>query len=265
MTLALYIRKIDSQYQEHLERLKTLLETHHVEYFVLQAGSPLPPVNFDFLLTIGGDGTLLSAVHVIGSRRVPVIGVNFGHLGFLTTAGKEHLDSLVTDLVSGHYTVEERTLLSAHIGEEKETRSALNEVTFRRSEVMTLLSTDVFVNGQFVSTYAGDGVIVATPTGSTAYSLSCGGPILTPDSGCFVITPIAVHSLTLRPVIVPDTATITLRPHSLEAPAILSFDSTVLPMDTVANIHLHRADYTIPLVRLNRQNFFSALHEKLAL
>lgn len=267
MKIALYTRKIDDQLEPYLCRLKELLVSNGIEV-VMVTGDPLSGA-IDFVFSIGGDGTLLSAVHLIGDMRIPVIGINFGHLGFLTTAGKEDIDGLVEDLMAGHYTIEERTLLHTdfvvHSGDKPTSQIALNEVVLHRTESTSLLRTDLFVDDRFVSTYAGDGLIVATPTGSTAYSLSCGGPILTPDSGCFVITPIAVHSLSLRPIIVPDTAHITLLPQQLGNPITLSLDSSTAVVNGGARVEIRRAGFTVPLVRLNNQNFFSALHEKLAL
>lgn len=267
MTIALYIRTIDSQSEPYLRRLKELLASNGIG--VVPITGEVLSSSFDFVLSVGGDGTLLSAVHLIGDQRIPIIGINFGHLGFLTTAGKEDIEGLVADLTAGRYSIEERTLLQADFvvqnGARPTSQIALNEVVLHRSENTSLLRTDLYVDSRFVSTYAGDGLIVATPTGSTAYSLSCGGPILTPDSGCFVITPIAAHSLTLRPIIVPDTAHITLLPHHVGNPVTLSLDSTTAIVNGGGRVEVRRAAHTIPLVRLNNQNFFSALHEKLAL
>ena len=267
MKIALYTRKIDDQLEPYLCRLKELLVSNGIEV-VMVTGDPLSGA-IDFVFSIGGDGTLLSAVHLIGDMRIPVIGINFGHLGFLTTAGKEDIDGLVEDLMAGHYTIEERTLLHTdfvvHSGDKPTSQIALNEVVLHRTESTSLLRTDLFVDDRFVSTYAGDGLIVATPTGSTAYSLSCGGPILTPDSGCFVITPIAAHSLTLRPIIVSDTSKITLISKQVGSRSMLSLDSATAFVEGGEPIQIERAGYKIPLVRLNKHNFFTALHEKLAL
>lgn len=252
--------------QTDLDRLERLLTERGVMLCRMGEGS-IPAEHIDFILSIGGDGTLLSAAHLAADRHIPVVGVNFGHLGFLTTAGKEAVDTLVADLLEGHYSIEERTMLkTVRLNSSGAPMPhALNEVTLHRSDSVSLLRTEINVDGQFVSLYAGDGVIIATPTGSTAYSLSCGGPILTPDCGCFVITPIAAHSLSLRPIIVPDHAVITLRPCSQGEPVMLSLDSTCYELKGGDTLVLQRAETTLPLVRLNNQHFFSALHEKLAL
>ena len=218
----------------------------------------------------------------------PILGINFGHLGFLTTAGKDNLATLVSDLMAGHFTLEHRTLLQitssslAHSSNQTISQSdnhfALNEVFLHRPEGSSMLRTEVYVDDLYVATYAGDGVIVASPTGSTAYSLSCGGPILTPDCGCFVITPIGAHTLTLRPIIVPDSARLRLvtvpATHHTDPnqdPQLLRhLDSFTLGMDSrrltligSTTIDLCRAPFAISLIRMNTQNFFSAIRDKL--
>ena len=188
-----------------------------------------------------------------GWRRHPPL---LCHLGFLTTAGKDNLAALVDELLEGRFSIEERTLLNLNDGS-----YALNEVFFHRREEATLLRTRVMVDDDFVATYAGDGVIIATPTGSTAYSLSCGGPILTPTSRCFVITPISAHTLTLRPIIVPDTAHIRL---TIEGEQFtLGVDSRRSTCSGNATVDICRAPFTVRLIRLNTQNFFSAIRDKL--
>jgi NAD+ kinase len=198
------------------------------------------------------------------------VGINFGHLGFLTTVGKENVGLLVQELLEGHFTVEERTLLQIQISkiDIQNSQFALNEVFVHRREEASLLRTQVFVDGDYVATYAGDGVIVATPTGSTAYSLSCGGPILTPTSRCFAITPISAHTLTLRPIIIPDTARITLKIQNPEfrtqdAEFSLGVDSHRYTLQGDTTIELSRAPFTVKLIRISSQNFFSAIRDKL--
>ena len=268
MTIAFYIRTIDADMQPILGRLEQLLTDKDVTVCRV-VDNRLPDDPVDFILSIGGDGTLLSAAHLAADRHIPVVGVNFGHLGFLTTAGRDDVDTLVSDLLAGRYSIEERTMLQTECPSlqvcGRQLLHALNEVTLHRMDNVALLSTELYVDGQFVSLYSGDGVIIATPTGSTAYSLSCGGPILTPNSGCFVITPIAAHSLSLRPIIVPDSAVITLCPRTRGEAVAVALDSTTYEIASGDELTLRRAATTLPLVRLNNQHFFSALHEKLAL
>lgn len=262
MKIALYYRHIDAADRVAYDELVSTLQRRGIDTVTVADGDSVD--GCDFLFSIGGDGTLLSSVQLVHASTPdvfpPVLGINFGHLGFLTTIGRDSLDGLADDLLSGNYSVEERTLLEVKLGQHP-TSLALNEVFVHRGEAMSLLRTQVYVDGDYVATYAGDGVIVATPTGSTAYSLSCGGPILTPTSGCFLITPIAAHTLTLRPIIVPDMARITLRVGSQQM--TLGVDSRRTTVDGNTELHLQRAPFTIRLIRTGSQNFFSAIREKL--
>jgi len=222
----------------------------------------------DFVISIGGDGTLLSAVHKIGDSGIPVVGINFGHLGFLTTAGREDIDKLVDCLKERRYSIESRTMLEVKLyrGQQTEaisTLTALNEVYLHRCDNSPLLHTCVESDGDMVAHYAADGLIVATPTGSTAYSLSCGGPILTPNSGCFVLTPIAAHTLTQRPVILADTVSLRLSVEDADVRFALGVDSTIQNLDGSHVVSIKKAPYCTRLIRIDHQNFFSAIRDKL--
>lgn len=259
MRVALYTQYVEAPMQHHLDNLVEALHCEGVE--TVEFTTEMPREKFDFVLSIGGDGTLLSCVHHIVDSGIPVVGVNFGHLGFLTTIGTEHLKEFARDLVAGNYTIESRTLLNVKM--EDLNTFALNEVFVHRAENVPLLRTDLYVEDDYLATYSGDGLIVATPTGSTAYSLSCGGPILTPNCGCFVITPIGAHSLTLRPFIVPDTAHIRLVTDERHSTLYLGTDSRSQALKGGTEIWLQRADFTINIVRMSGQSFFSAIHQKL--
>ena len=258
MKIALYLRHIDHASQPVFNQLVDALHAKGIAVQPVADGDSVD--GCDFLFSIGGDGTLLSSVQFVRSSNPaafpPIVGVNFGHLGFLTTVGKENLNDTVDDLVAGHFSLEERTLMQ--VGDSY----ALNEVFLHRSEDSSLLRTQVTVDGDYVATYGGDGIIVATPTGSTAYSLSCGGPILTPNSHCMVLTPIAAHTLTLRPIIIPDTSTITLKVVEGDH-YTLGLDSRRRQLSGSLEITIRRAPFSIRLVRLNTQNFFSAIRDKL--
>ena len=268
MNIALFIKKIEPAAEPYLLQLEALFAQRGARVFRCNDSRSVP-AGVDFILSIGGDGTLLSAARCAAARHTPVAGINFGHLGFLTTAGKEDVRTLVDDLMAGSYSIEERTMIAVTRDDARPGETyplALNEVTVHRIDSLSLLQVEVYVNNRLVSLYSGDGVIVATPTGSTAYSLSCGGPILTPDCGCFVITPIAAHSLSLRPIIVPDGASLRLQPCVQRAnQAMLTIDSGVFPVAPPCVLHLQRSETTLPLLRLNNHHFFTALHEKLAL
>lgn len=270
MKIALYYRHIESTDKPYLDELVGTLHAKGIETTMLRDGDSA--AGCDYLFSIGGDGTLLSSVQFVSSGEAesfpPVLGVNFGHLGFLTTVGKENLHGMVESLLNGDFTLEERTLLQLTATNCQlptthyplPTQYSLNEVFLHRTEEASLLRTEVYVNDDYVATYAGDGVIVATPTGSTAYSLSCGGPILTPDSRCLLITPISAHTLTLRPIIVPDTAVVRLR---VASDCFLGTDSRRTTLAAGSSLALKRAPFTIRLIRMNTQNFFTAIREKL--
>lgn len=262
MKIALYYRHIDPADRQAFDTLVHTLSDRQVEIVTLRDGDSVD--GCQFLLSIGGDGTLLSSVQFVRSSNPsdfpPILGINFGHLGFLTTVGKENLVATVDDLLAGRYSIEERSLLQMERADGP-LAYALNEVFVHRGDSMSLLRTQVFVDNHYVATYSGDGVIIATPTGSTAYSLSCGGPILTPDSRCLAITPISAHTLTLRPIIIPDTAHITLQVEGLQS--TLGIDSRRDVLAGAATIALRRAPFSIRLIRTAGQNFFSAIRDKL--
>ncbi|MBQ0161482.1 MAG: NAD(+)/NADH kinase [Bacteroidales bacterium] len=264
MKIALYARYIEETSRQQFVQLTEILHRNGV--MTEEVTETLPDKHFDFLFSIGGDGTLLSSVHLIGNRNIPVLGINFGHLGFLTTAGRYDIDTLVLDLLAGRYSLEPRTMIHMKAitpeGKNMDT-VVLNEVSLHRLDDGSLLSTDLFVDDDFVATYAGDGLIVATPTGSTAYSLSCGGPILTPNSACFVITPNGTHNLTLRPIIVPDSAKLKLVTHTHSQDFNLGTDSRRQHLPCGTELILEREKFSIQLVRLHNQSFFKAIHQKL--
>ncbi|MBR4739368.1 MAG: NAD(+)/NADH kinase [Bacteroidales bacterium] len=263
MKIALYYRHLEPSATPCLAELTDALRRRGIETCELHDGDTAD--GCDYLFSIGGDGTLLSSVQFVRPDTPeafpPVLGINFGHLGFLTTVGRENLHGMVDELLEGKYTLEERSLLQLSTTHcPLSTQYALNEVFVHRTEEASLLRTEVYAGGDYVATYAGDGVIVGTPTGSTAYSLSCGGPILTPDSRCLLITPISAHTLTLRPIIIPDTADIRLKVNDA---CFLGIDSRRITLDGGSELHLRRAPFTIRLVRLGQQNFFTAIREKL--
>lgn len=265
MKIGLYKRTIEEDFLPLWLRLIETLDSHHLEIVMLDG--IIGNKDIDFVISVGGDGTLLSAVHAIGNLGVPVVGLNFGHLGFLTSAGRDHLEDFANDIILGNYAIEERTLLDARwtpSGTSETQRSyALNEVYVHRTEHPSLLTTALYVDDEFVANYDADGLIVATPTGSTAYSLSCGGPILTPNSGCFVVTPIAAHTLTLRPIIVSDGAHIRLVTKGRQQHFCMGIDSRSLTLLNESEIFIQRAPFTVSLVRMHGQNFYTAIHEKL--
>ena len=226
-------------------------------------------VGLDALLTFGGDGTLLRGARLLGARETPILGVNLGRVGFLTTATRESLDPALDALVAGRYEIERRQALRAAIrdpeGETRATQIAVNDVAVHKGGVARVIRVNVFIQGENVGPYSADGIIVATPTGSTAYSLSAGGPIVVPGVEAMVITPIAAHTLAVRALVVPATYRIVIEPMAGWAEDLLvSFDgqtgTTLAPGESV---EVCRADHRVCLIRLGGEGFFERMRQKL--
>jgi len=219
----------------------------------------------DLFFSIGGDGTILEAVTLVGASEIPVVGINMGHLGFLSTISKEEIFPALDEIIGKKYILDPRTLLKLETRENlfSEFHYALNDLTVYKSKALTMLTIKVWINGEFLNSYWADGLIVATPTGSTAYSLSCTGPILTPGSQNFVITPIASHNLTVRPIVVQDDSQIRILVESIENEFFVSLDSRVERIPTSVELNISRADFRIRLLRMSNRNFFQTLREKL--
>lgn len=221
----------------------------------------------DLMFSIGGDGTILDAVPLLGDSGIPVLGINMGRLGFISSVAKEEIGKAVKEILRGGYTTEPRSLLElvAPQGVFHDTVNyALNEINIIRNPEHSLLAIKVFVNDVFLNTYWGDGILMATPTGSTAYSLSAGGPILTPDSRNFVITPIAAHNLTVRPIVIPDDSVVRIHVEGRENKFVFSMDSRVCALDTSVELVVRKADFCIQTVRMTGTDFFSTIRNKLS-
>jgi len=219
----------------------------------------------DFLFSIGGDGTILDAVGLVGDSGIPVTGINLGRLGFLSSISKEHIIPAINAIRNGLYLLEKRTLLRLDSPENLfgSHNYALNELTVFKPNVMSMLTIKTWINGAFLNSYWADGLIVATPTGSTAYSLSCTGPIITPDSENFLITPIASHNLTVRPIVIRDDSEIKIRVEGKGAGFLLSLDSRIATVDHSVELIIRKATFKINLLRLADKNFFQTIREKL--
>jgi NAD+ kinase len=226
-------------------------------------------VGLDALLTFGGDGTLLRGARLLGARETPILGVNLGRVGFLTTATRESLGPALDALVAGRYEIEKRQALRAAIrdpeGETRATQIAVNDVAVHKGGVARVIRVNVFIQGENVGPYSADGIIVATPTGSTAYSLSAGGPIVVPGVEAMVVTPIAAHTLAVRALVVPATYRIVIEPMAGWADDLLvSFDgqtgTTLAPGESV---DVCRADHRVCLIRLGGEGFFERMRQKL--
>jgi NAD+ kinase len=219
----------------------------------------------DVLVSLGGDGTLLDTVALVCDSGIPVIGINFGRLGFLASINKDEIKNAIQALLNKQYTIDKRSLLSLRskdplFGEEN---FALNDVTIHRRDISAMMIIHAFINDEFINSYWADGLLIATPTGSTAYSLSCGGPIILPTAQNFVITPIAPHNLNVRPLIVPDDAILTFKVEARSAKFLVSCDSRTATVDRSVKIKLKKADFNLNLIRLNDETYLTTLRNKL--
>ena len=218
----------------------------------------------DFLFSIGGDGTFIDAANLVGDAGIPILGINTGRIGFLTNVNASNFEDALNALQHSDYEIDNRTLLHLELEKEKEIISyfALNDISIHPLGE-SLNGIQVWANGNKVNTYWGDGLIVATPTGSTAYSLSCGGPIVDPTADVIVLTPIASHSLTVRPLVLPSDKELKIKVESRTHGFVLSVDSHRLNLPDDCVLHISKEKFTIKAVRLPEANFFSVIREKL--
>jgi NAD+ kinase len=219
----------------------------------------------DFLFSIGGDGTLLDTILLVKDSGIPIVGVNAGRLGFLSSVAKENVPAAVEALLKGHFTKELRTLIrleSNHPLFEKD-NIALNDFTLMKKETSSMITIHTYLNGEYLNSYWADGLIISTPTGSTGYSLSCGGPIVVPQSESFLITPISPHNLNVRPIVVSDKNVISLEVEGRGQYFMATLDSRSATIDNTFQLAIKKESYGINLVRLNNENFLSTLRNKL--
>jgi len=223
--------------------------------------------SFDLFVSFGGDGTILRAITYIGDLGIPVVGVNTGRLGFLSTIGKDEVRTLVRDFSQGAYHLVERSLVEARLNDQPAEPGflnfALNEVTVSRKDTTSMITVETYLNGEYLTSYWADGLIVATPTGSTGYSLSCGGPVMTPTARSLVITPIAPHNLNARPLVISDDTEIRLRVSGREPQHLLSLDSRITALDNGTEICIRRAGFTIKMVEFPSESFLKTIRHKL--
>ena len=225
---------------------------------------PLPR-GFDVFITLGGDGTFLDGVAMVGNSGVPMVGINLGRLGYLANVRVEDYGTALRDLVDGRYTIQERALVQVDgCGDALGDRTfALNEVSVHKRDSSTMLSIRAQLGDRYLNTYWADGLIIATPTGSTAYSLSCGGPLLDPDCDAFVITPIAPHNLNVRPIVVGGDSRVRLRAEARGDRYLLNHDSSSIAVDRPMDITIRRADHRVRFLRLPGDDPFNTLRDKL--
>lgn len=222
--------------------------------------------SIDCVISLGGDGTLLDTVTLVRDKGIPVLGINYGRLGFLANIGKEDFHSAIKALSERTYVTENRTLihLDANLPLFNDVPYGLNEFTLQKKDSSSMIKIHTYLNGEFLNTYWADGLIVATPTGSTGYSLSCNGPIVFPDSGSFVITPVAPHNLNIRPIVVPDDNIISFEVEGRTDSFICTLDSRRMVVPKEAQLAVRKEKFGINLIRLNENNFLQTLRSKLS-
>ena len=216
---------------------------------------------YDFVISIGGDGTILRSENEIGELSIPIIGLNKGRLGFLANSPIEIIDSIIEKITNSNYRISERTIIQVEF--EGKTKNALNEISISRKNTTSLITIDTKLNDQYLNTYWADGLIISTPTGSTGYSLSCGGPIIMPDSKNLVLTPIAPHNLNARPLVISDNKQIEISINGRENEYFVSADSQIFSVNIDSKINISKAPYFLKMVEFEEDSYINTLREKL--
>ena len=285
MKIAIYGQYYKPEDKIYVEELLQALKIHEIEFLIehnYYAGLKkiIPTINaetfsshtelddsFDFMFTIGGDGTILRAVTYIRDSNIPIVGINTGRLGFLATVKKEEINTAIEQLLQKKYIIHKRTLLSVtttpKINGLSSLNFALNEVSVSRKNTASMITIETYLDQEYLTSYWADGLIIATPTGSTGYSLSCGGPILIPHAKSFILTPIAPHNLNARPLVIPDETKIKLMVSGREDKFFLSLDSRITTIDSKTQIFIEKSDFTLNIAEINQQTFIKTLRDKL--
>jgi NAD+ kinase len=223
--------------------------------------------NFEALISIGGDGTILKAATFIRDKNIPIIGINAGRLGFLATVQYENIEPLLQKVIQKEYIISKRSLLSVRTNPEydnfKELDFALNEVTVARKDTTSMITIETSLNNEYLTSYWADGLIVSTPTGSTGYSLSCGGPVLTPEVASFVVTPMAPHNLNARPLVITDDTEITLKVSGREEQFLISLDSRIAAVSIDTTVYIKKASFTLSIIEFKEETFLTTIRKKL--
>ncbi|MEL7270765.1 MAG: NAD kinase [Bacteroidota bacterium] len=221
----------------------------------------------DLFISFGGDGTMLRAVTYVRDLGIPIVGINTGRLGFLSTFAKEDVRKVVTEFVSGAYSIEERTLVevmpSSDLGAFEELNFALNEITVSRKDTTSMITVETFLDDEYLTSYWADGLIVSTPTGSTGYSLSCGGPVIAPSAKSLVLTPIAPHNLNARPLVISDETEIRLKVSGREENHLISLDSRIASIPNEKEIRIRKSPFTLRMIEYKSESFWKTLRNKL--
>ena len=285
MRIAIYSRGLEADQQNGIKLLLSELAAYKIEpviyqdffnqfYSVINFGEKYSTFNspedliddIECIISLGGDGTLLDTVTFVRDTGIPVLGINYGRLGFLASIGKDELHTAVEALVKRTYMLDKRTLLhlDANMPLFGKVPYALNEITIHKKDTSPMIKIHTYLNGEFLNTYWADGLIVATPTGSTGYSLSCNGPVIFPESASFVITPVSPHNLNIRPIIVPDNTIISFEIEGRTDGFLCTLDSRREIVDKDVQLAVKKETFGINLIRLNENNFLQTLRNKLS-
>ncbi len=279
MKFALFTKLDPNENNDHIFSVFQSLDKHQIDYDVDSQSfdliSKLESFNesfnfskvekltneYDFVISIGGDGTILRSANEIGELSIPIIGLNRGRLGFLANSPIEIIDSIIEKITNSDFRISERTIIQVEF--EGKIKNALNEISVSRKNTTSLITIDTKLNGQYLNTYWADGLIISTPTGSTGYSLSCGGPIIMPDSKNLVLTPIAPHNLNARPLVISDNKQIEISINGRENEYFVSADSQIFSVNINSKINISKARYFLKMIEFEEDSYINTLREKL--
>jgi len=286
MKIAIFGRFYHKNSESSIETLLGILKNKSVEIYFdeqffnsikAQENSNINSINFktftvldnsyDLLISVGGDGTMLRAITFVRDFSIPIVGINTGRLGFLATIQKDNIVNAIDDIIKGNYKISERSLLCIKTEPENDSfldfNIALNEIAVSRKNTTSMITVETSLNNEYLTSYWADGLIISTPTGSTGYSLSCGGPVIMPDADSFTITPIAPHNLNARPLVIPDSTEIKLKVSGREDNYLVSLDSRIATLDNNSTVIIKKAAFKIKMVELEGESFISTLRKKL--
>ena len=284
MTIAIFGSPYPEHFIKYIQHLIKKLETEHINLIIEEEFSVFLKNNIrfnkefstfnsnetlknkaDFLLSIGGDGTLLKAVTYVRESEIPIMGINTGRLGFISSVSADQIDDAITDILKGNYKINERTLLELSTNKNlfKDKNFALNEVAVSKKDTSSMIRIDAYVDDEFLNTYWADGLVVSTPTGSTGYSLSCGGPIIMPGTNNIIITPNAPHNLNVRPIVIDDNSVIKLKVEDRDQLALVSLDSRSRAFDSETELIIKKASFKTKLVQPQNNSFTKTIRHKL--
>ena len=284
MTIAIFGSPYPDHFSKYIQHLIKKLEAEHINLIIEEEFSVFLENNIrfnksistfnsyetlknkaDFLLSIGGDGTLLKAVTYVRESEIPIMGINTGRLGFISSISADQIDDAITDILKGNYKINERTLLELNSDKKlfKAKNFALNEVAVSKKDTSSMIRIDAYVDDEFLNTYWADGLVVSTPTGSTGYSLSCGGPIIMPGTNNIIITPNAPHNLNVRPIVIDDNSVVKLKVEDRDQLALVSLDSRSRAFDSETELIIKKADFKVRLVQPQNNSLIKTIRHKL--